>query len=62
MNDNGSSPMTLKELSDYLKLDRATVYKMLKNKEIPGLRLNHQWRFYQEDIDKWLRAKAIEVE
>ncbi len=62
MNDNGTGPMTVKELSEYLKLDRMTIYKMLKEHTIPGMRLGHQWRFYKEDIDKWLRAKAIEVD
>lgn len=52
-------PMTVKELSDYLRLDRMTIYKMLKEGTIPASRIGHQWRFLREDIDKWIRAKSI---
>ena len=48
-------PMTVRELSDYLRLDRMTIYKMLKEGGIPASRIGHQWRFFQEDIDKWIR-------
>ena len=49
-------PMTVKELSDYIRLDRMTVYKMLKEHTIPALRIGHQWRFFRDDIDTWLRS------
>ena len=40
------APMTVKELSEYLKLDRMTIYKMLKEGKIPASRIGHQWRFF----------------
>lgn len=49
-------PMTVKELSDYLRLDRMTIYKMLKERTIPASRIGHQWRFFREDIDRWIRS------
>lgn len=49
-------PMTVKELSDYLRLDRMTIYKMLKEGSIPASRIGHQWRFFREDIDEWIRS------
>lgn len=52
-------PMTVKELSDYLRLDRMTIYKMLKEGSIPASRIGHQWRFFRDDIDKWIRSKRI---
>ncbi len=51
--------MTVKELSDYLKLDRMTIYKMLKEETIPASRIGHQWRFFREDIDAWIRSHRI---
>ena len=53
------APMTVKELSEYLKLDRMTIYKMLKEEKIPASRIGHQWRFFREDIDAWIRSKAV---
>lgn len=49
-------PMTVRELSDYLRLDRMTIYKMLKDGSIPASRIGHQWRFFQDDIDQWIRS------
>jgi excisionase family DNA binding protein len=49
-------PMTVRELSDYLRLDRMTIYKMLKEGSIPASRIGHQWRFFQDDIDEWIRS------
>lgn len=49
-------PMTVKELSEYLRLDRMTIYKMLKEGNIPASRIGHQWRFFRSDIDEWLRS------
>ncbi len=51
--------MTVKELSDYLKLDRMTIYKMLKEETIPASRIGGQWRFFREDIDAWIRSKKV---
>lgn len=48
--------MTVKELSEYLRLDRMTIYKMLKDGSIPASRIGHQWRFFRDDIDVWIRS------
>ena len=54
-------PMTMKELSDYLRLDRMTVYKMLKEHKVPAARIGHQWRFFRKDIDAWIRSNIHTV-
>ena len=56
----GSSDlMTTKELSEYLQLDRMTIYKLLKSGDIPANRVGHQWRFFRSDIDDWIRSKQV---
>ena len=56
----GSSDlMTTKELSEYLQLDRMTIYKLLKAGDIPANRVGHQWRFFRSDIDDWIRSKQV---
>ena len=54
-------PMTVAELSQYLKLDKITIYKMVKEKRMPAVRIGHQWRFFQEDIEKWIRSQSVDV-
>ena len=51
--------MTTKELSQYLQLDRMTIYKLLKSGDIPANRVGHQWRFFRSDIDDWIRSKQV---
>ena len=54
-----SDLMTTKELSEYLQLDRRTIYKLLKSGDIPANRVGHQWRFFRSDIDDWIRSKQV---
>ena len=51
-------PMTVSELSQYLKLDRMTIYKMLREGRVPASRIGHQWRFFREDVDSWIRSNS----
>ena len=53
------APMTVRELTEYLKLDRMTIYKMLKEGKIPASRIGKQWRFFRKDIDAWIRSKRV---
>ena len=54
-----SGLMTTKDLSEYLQLDRMTIYKLLKSGDIPANRVGHQWRFFRSDIDDWIRSKQV---
>jgi excisionase family DNA binding protein len=47
--------MTLKDLSDYLKVRKRTIYGWLKKGKVPAIRAVGQWRFKKGDIDSWLR-------
>ena len=57
--DSVESSMTVQDLSDYLKIERMTIYKMLKEGTIPAMRIGHQWRFFREEIDNWLRSNMV---
>ena len=46
--------ITLKELSKYLKISKPTLYKMVEKGKIPALKIANQWRFKNEDIDRWV--------
>ncbi|MFC2045826.1 helix-turn-helix domain-containing protein, partial [Chloroflexota bacterium] len=50
--------MTVEELSDYLRVNKKTVYRMLDQNKIPALRIGHQWRFDKAIIDDWLRQHS----
>jgi excisionase family DNA binding protein len=45
--------MTVNELSDYLRVHRSTIYRLLKKGQIPGFKIGSDWRFNVEVIDEW---------
>lgn len=45
--------MTVKELSDYLKVHPSTVYRQLKRGRLPAFKVGSDWRFNLESIDRW---------
>ena len=53
--------MTVKELSDYLKVHPSTVYRQLKRGQLPAFKVGSDWRFNLESIDRW-RAEAEDSE
>jgi excisionase family DNA binding protein len=53
--------LTTRELVDLLHLDRVTIYKMVKDGELPALRVGGQWRFSEDAVGAWLRGQRGEV-
>jgi len=54
-----SELLTTKQLLDLLKVDRITVYRMLNDGRLKGVKIGSQWRFPQSEID---RLMGLEVE
>lgn len=46
--------LTTKQLQDLLKIDRITVYRMLNDGRLKGVKIGNQWRFPQSEIDRLL--------
>jgi excisionase family DNA binding protein len=45
--------LTVKDLSEYLRVHPATIYRLLHAKQIPGFRVGGEWRFDMDMIDRW---------
>jgi excisionase family DNA binding protein len=55
--------MTVKDLSEYLRVHPSTVYKLLRRREVPAFRIGSDWRFNAEVINRWcleLNTKALD--
>lgn len=52
--------MTLKEVAKYLGVHSMTVYRLLKEKKLPGFKVGGQWRTQKEVLDKHL-LKEIDI-
>ncbi|HEX9074887.1 MAG TPA: helix-turn-helix domain-containing protein, partial [Anaerolineae bacterium] len=53
--------LTTKQLMDLLHLDRTTIYRMLNDGRLPGVRVGGQWRFSRQTIDGWLKDQKPSV-
>ncbi|MCO6456403.1 MAG: helix-turn-helix domain-containing protein [Pirellulaceae bacterium] len=46
--------MTLREVSEYLKIAEKTLYGYVQKGIVPGIKIGSAWRFRKSDIDHWL--------
>lgn len=46
--------LTTKQLQEYLKVDRITVYRMLNDGRLSGVKIGNQWRFQKAEIERLL--------
>ncbi len=50
--------LTSKELQELLKIDRTTVYRMLKDGRLTGVKIGDQWRFSRKEVTGLLTGAA----
>jgi excisionase family DNA binding protein len=50
--------LTLPEVSEYLRVSRQTIYRMLRRGDIPAFRLGGDWRFNIEDLGHWIEKES----
>ena len=46
--------VTIKEVSEFLKVKQSTLYSWVNQKRIPSFKLNGLWRFDMEKIEAWI--------
>jgi excisionase family DNA binding protein len=59
---NQTKLVTVKELSDYLRVHPSTIYRLLKQGELPGFKLGADWRFNLGAIDRWRMDQGDEAQ
>jgi excisionase family DNA binding protein len=45
--------LTVREVSEYLRIHPGTIYRLLRAEQIPGFRVGGDWRFDSNAIDRW---------
>jgi excisionase family DNA binding protein len=50
--------LTPREAAEYLSIHVRTVYRLVKNGEIPGRKVGGSWRFKKLTLDEWLSGKG----
>jgi excisionase family DNA binding protein len=46
--------LTVKEVSELLKIHQTTVYKMIRESRIPAFKIGSDWRFQKDQIVRWM--------
>ena len=49
--------LTVEELSEYLQIHKTTIYRLLRQRKLPGFRIGSDWRFSLEAIEQWERDR-----
>ena len=61
LKEQKSGLMTTDEVAEYLRISRASVYRLVKGKSIPVSRIGRQLRFRRDALDSWLSKKESEI-
>ena len=48
--------LTTKQLEELLQIDRTTIYRMLKDGRLTGVKVGNQWRFKRHDVEALLSS------
>ena len=43
--------LTSVQVAEYLKIDKVTLYRLVKTGQIPAFKIGRQWRFNAQDIE-----------
>lgn len=52
--------LSVEEIAAYLGINRDTVYKWVKRKNMPAHKVGKLWKFKVSEVDVWVRAGKAE--
>jgi len=52
--------LTIEEAAAYLQIGKKSLYKLVREKKIPGKKVLNKWRFEKESLRKWIKEGNIE--
>ncbi len=48
--------LTVAEVATYLRIPKATVYKLVRQEKIPAHKVGKHWRFMRDELEGWLKG------
>jgi len=57
----GEEILTAAEVADLLRIHPSTVYKLLRQGELPAFKVGSNWRFLRTSIDEWLTSQSMKA-
>jgi len=54
--------LTVGEVCDAMRVSNMTVYRLIKNGDLPALRVGKNYRIRESDVDVFLSDRSVQVE
>ena len=53
--------MTVNEVAQVMRVSKMTVYRLIKQGDLPAVRIGRGYRVREEDVDRYLDARYTEA-
>jgi excisionase family DNA binding protein len=54
--------LTVSEVAASMRVSNMTVYRLIKSGELPAVRIGHNFRIREADVERYLSARSVRVE
>ena len=58
----GDRLLTVAEVAATMRVSNMTVYRLIKNGDVPALRVGKNYRIRESDVDAYLSERSVQVE
>lgn len=49
--------LTVKDAAAMLRVHPCTIYRLVRDRQLPGFRIGGDWRFHREQLKEWIRMR-----
>jgi excisionase family DNA binding protein len=54
--------LTVSEVAASMRVSNMTVYRLIKSGELPAVRIGHNFRIRETDVERYLSERSVRVE
>jgi excisionase family DNA binding protein len=58
----GGSLLTVGEVAAAMRVSNMTVYRLIKSGDLPAVRVGHNYRIREGDVEHYLSSRSVQVE
>jgi excisionase family DNA binding protein len=58
----GGSLLTVGEVAAAMRVSNMTVYRLIKSGELAAVRVGHNYRIREGDVERYLSSRSVQVE
>ena len=51
--------LTLKQVAEWLQVSDRTVHRLMADDKLHGVKVGHQWRFEEKEVEEYLSSLAM---